>query len=428
MALGSDSWVLASSAFSAGISLLTLAYVARRVGGNEVALWAAALFCLLPTFSWAAGTLRMYSLMPAIGIGCWFANREMLRTGEGRWAAVLIILQAMQAYVHAIGFFFAALFALAALIDQCRSVTRRHFLWWLGVQIVSVVIMAPVVGSALVRGTEPLGGFDIGSMSLMPAQILALWGATPSMLAIGGGTFLFLAAFGMLDRQGRILILSIPVIAMAVCVVTAALGKPMFKPPVFNADLAPFLVLAAAMGIVRCRDSWGRWIGVAGAAAMASGLWYGAVERDIAENYKPAATHLAAQVKPGDMVVIPTPSVYWGILRYAVGPDWGEPLSIMPLQDNESWSRLKQKLGPGLSHALGLNPAADFIESQGVRYVIGADARAAGNNHGRLWLVHRRAYQDRHQEDIALPDLFRQESIQWFGDELSVSLLVPERP
>lgn len=419
---GSDSWVLASSLAGSLLTIAVISSVVFREHGGRAALWAATLFCLLPTFSWSAGSLRMYGLMPAIAVACWFTNRELLRTGRSRWVLAVVVLQLMQAYTHAIGFFFAAFFALAAVVEQRDKLNRRTVVLWGGAQLASLIGMVPVVGSALIRGTEPLAMPSLQSLLSLPAETAAVWGATPGMLVVGGVSFLFLLAFSLLDKAGRIPVLVIPCGALLVCMALSSMGKPMFKPPVFTANLTPFLAIGAAISIAKYRRPGLQLIAAAYAVAMAVALWTGDLNRHAAGNYQPAAQYLASNTRPGDVVVVPTNSVFWGIMRYAVSPRWGRPLAIMQMEDNEQWAKLKEKLGPRWVNRLGLTPVADYVDNEGVRYVIGTDISRHWHGAGRLWIVHRRNYEDRGQEKIALPEPVLQDSVRWFGGELSVGL------
>ena len=200
----------------------------------------------------------------------------------------------------------------------------------------------------------------------------------------------------------------------------------MFKSPVFSANLTPFLAIGTAMGVSRYRAThWGA-LALACAVAMAVGLWTGEVGRETDANYQSAGRFVASHAKPGDVVVVPSVDVFWGIARYAVRPRWGEPLAILPLHANAQWTALKAKLGPRWVALLGLTPTADHIDSQGVRYVIGTEIGPDASGCQRIWVVHRNFFEARGQETIDFATPMHQEFKEAFGKELTVSLLTPE--
>jgi hypothetical protein len=361
--------------------------------------------------------------MPGVAVLCWLANREALRTGRRGWMWATLLLQLGQTYLHAIGFFFAAFFALAALLEQRRNLDRRRLVTWFGVQTLTLLGMLPVIASALVRGTEPLGAPTLSSVLVYPAEALSIWGATPPMLAAGGATFLVLLGLALSAPRNRLATLVICCGPLATAIILGTLGKTIFKPPVFAASITPFLALGAAGNIAWGRTAAYRAVGATCTLVLAAGLWLGTVHRQADETYRPAADYLAANVRAGDVVVIPSPSVYWGILRYAVGPRWGHPLDIMPLQVNSQWTRLTEKLGPVWADRLGLIPKSNLVENGGVRYVIGGDLSRLEPAPARLWVVHRRLYEERGQEAITPSWPTPPVSIERFGNELAVTLM-----
>lgn len=422
--IGSDSWALASSLVAALCSAAVIAFATYHIHGRLAALWATAIFCILPTFAWSAANLRMYGLMPGIAVACWYANREYLRTGRLPWIVGVLALQFAQTYSHAIGFFFATFFALAALLEQWQTTDGRRLRIWMAVQVISLLLMLPVMASALVRGTEPLSTPDLFSLASYPVQLVTVWKGSddPVVVALGGVTFLFLVAFALTNKTSRIAVLVIPCGALLASIIVSGMGKPMFKSPVFTANLVPFLVIGAAVGIAQLRSRTIRSVAIGFVALLIMAKWIGLYKTPIFENYKPAAQYIVANAQPGDIVIVPNVSVFWGIMRYAVGPTWGYPLEIMQLQSNEAWTRLKGRLGPHWVEQLGLNPASDYVVSQGIKYVIGFTAEHHTREFSRAWVIHRNNY----KVTVNLGSPARRKSTEWFGKELTVSMYFPD--
>ncbi len=422
--IGSDKWVLASSLVCALFSAAVIFCVTCLGHGRQAALWATGLFCALPTFAWAAGNLRMYGLVPGIAVACWYANRELLAHGRWGWAAGLVLLQFLQAYTHAIGFFFAAFIALAALIEQWDHADSQRLRIWAVAQTLSLISMLPVVASALVRGTEPLDKPSLFSLVTYPVHLLVPYGVGSDFsFLIGGLSFVLFLLFGSGDKSGRIPQLIITCGALFACIVISSMGKPMFKSPVFTANLVPFLVIGAGIGLSKAQ--WQPWRLIASVyiVFMSFHTWLWVQETRVVGNYQPAGQYLSLNAAPGDVVVVPNVSVFWGIMRYAVGPSWGHPLDVMPLQSKEAWTKLKEKLGPTWVERLSLTPATDHVDHLQVRYVIGNDAHQYMSRSGRTWIVHR----DNYKETVQLAYPARVDKVIWFGKELSVSLALADQ-
>lgn len=143
------------------------------------------------------------------------------------------------------------------------------------------------------------------------------------------------------------------------------------------------------------------------------------------DNYGETGRLVKQMAQPGDIVVVPNNSVYWGVMRYAVGENWGKPLSILPLEPNAQWRGLFNKLGPKWTETLGLHPASDHVVSNQVAYVIGEDARKMTADAQRVLVVQRNGY----PVDVELGARFSRVSVTYpkvatgFGhDDLAVSV------
>lgn len=423
---GSDRWLLASSLVTLLAATGMLAWVAWRTGGRTAALWAVAMFCALPNYAWAGGNLRMYALVPLLALLVWWAHREHLLRGTRGALLAGAVAQLLLAYTHAIEFYFIGFIVLACAAEAWMDRVRSRLNAWVAWQALLFVAMLPLVGSALVRGTEPLAPSSWWLVLLAPAQLVSGWALAndTSALFAGGLVFLALALLCLAHPLGRLLLLAAVLAPVLGAVVVGIAGKPMFKPPVFTANVVPFLVLGAALGAGRLealgRRAW-LWVG-AGATlslAFAAGSWSSRLLPD--ENFAPAARFVAGHVAPGDAVLVPRSSVFWGVARYAVGPAWGSPLSTMP-PSNAMWQSVEQRLGPDRSRMLGLEPKHNVIDFRGVRFVFDTRWPAGEPPPAHLWVVHRFRYTDQ----VTLDAPRRLARVTWFGDEISVSELVPD--
>lgn len=384
-----DQWLLASSLAGAAFSLAVIAVVTYRLYGTRAMYWAVALYALLPAFAWSASTLRMYALLPGLVVLAWYAGLRFLNTGDRRWMLAMVVVELMIIYSHAIGFFFAGLVAIAALVEQYRTAPAgavRH--WWIS-QVLVGLLALPVLASALVRGTEKLPSPDLFYIMTMPGRIIAGWRLEWNHLALAAGSAVFLVLLLLALRQPRARIATIVIVigAMVLAVLVSLAGKSLLKVPVFAASLTPFLAISAAAGIAANTDKLARYLAwlLAVPLAIATPTWAKHLEQP--SGYRPVAEQLMSRVTEGDLVVADNLSAFWGTARYAVGPRWGTPLDVAPLQDNDNWRRLKQKAGPALVEALHLTPKRDFVDHDGVRYVIGNDIAHHMDGRRTIWAL-----------------------------------------
>lgn len=427
LAPASDRWALTSSLVLGLLSAWTLHRVALRYAGARAALWACAFFCVLPTFAWAAGTLRMYSWVPLLALLNWHLGRQLLQGGMNRaggarrgGAVLLVAVQLLLAYSHAIEFLFVGLIAINVCWFDWASADRASRKRWAWSQAVTAVAMLPLPLSALARGTEPLAPSNWTALFRQPAAMIAGWPLEndATVMAVGGIVFAMLALLGAQSPESRRILLGLPVTGLLAAWAIGLMGKPLFKSPVFAANLLPFLAIAAGIGAARLRGGVGR----AGAAAVllllagATLPWSRLMSPG--EQFKPAAQAVAAAARPGDVVVVPNVSVFWGVMRYANTAQWGRPLEVMP-PDNASWEALKRKLGPTWTSRLGLDRTTDRVDAGGITYIVGEPRDVTVPAGGSVWLVQRARY----ASSVGLTQPVRATRTQWFGRELSVQQL-----
>ena len=393
---GSGFWALASSFAFTVISAVVIYRIARAVDGNGAALWATAIFLLLPTTAIGAGNLRMYGLVPALAVGVWYLNVRFLQQPSLWRGVAFVLLELCTAYVHAIEFIFVAFIVLAVAVDRFKASPAKTFKMWIGLQLVAGMAMLPLPLSALMRGTEPLPASSWYSFMTIAGQIVAGGGgADITLLTLAGmAVFVALVVFAMQSKRWRITVLVLPVGVLLAVYIIGFLGKPIFKSPVFSANLLPFLALGAGAGIAHLMDQ-SRRLPMALAAAFTVALaavtipWSSTVVPQ--ESYKAAATFVKEHAKAGDIVIAPHLSVYWGVMFYAEGSEWGPPLTVRPA-DNQQWRNLTAKLGDKLSTALSLYPGKPYVEFGGIKYCVGSDVGACASGAKRAWVVDRRSY------------------------------------
>jgi mannosyltransferase len=432
--LNSDAAVLFNSVVCAFISLAVLFGIARKVYGIKAACYATALYALLPIFAYSGGNLRMYGLVPACVLLVWYANRQWFLRREGKWLAGLVLIEVATSYVHAIEFFFVGFIALAAFAEclyQARQAATANSTkpnaglgTWILAQGVVLILIVPLMGSAVIRGSDSSAPATVLMSLTEPGALIAGW-APASIMSLrlaGLLIFLFLAAAAMLERRSRIRTLVVPIAALAVAIAVSMLAKPMIKVPVFASNLLPFLALGAGAGIAIHGNRYWR----VGAFICMTVLAVGALPlmryQMTTDAFAVAAKQIRQLAQPGDVVVVPKVSIYWGVMRYAVGENWGKPLDVMP-SANAQWESVFRKLGPEKTALLGLVPSSDHVVSHGVTYVVGEDARHLTANANRVWVLHRDGY----NLDVQFGAPFVRKSIVRPADhDLALSLFVSD--
>jgi len=399
----SDGWMLANSLAWHLLSCVTVLLVGRAWQGLGVGLVAAALYALLPQVIGASISLRMYAMVPGLMVLSWWLNYALLTGRERRaWAWwALAAVQLALCYSHAVAFFFAAFAAFAGAM-QAGSERPAHTVWrrwfWVQAGVALLALPLPLLAVARILMVSQAqagegGNSDPGGIVEHFGGMVMGWGLKwPEARLAGAAFFLSAIAVGLWQRSTRWVALGLLVGPYAVAFVVGMFLVPMFKTPVYSAMLVPFACLVLAAGLLRLPG----WLAAAAPAAVLAALAVVAIPastaiHDVRSPYRDIANTLVQQARPGDVVVIPKPYVYWATLRYAVGPQWGSALQVLPAL-NDSWLRLTDKLGPAVTTPLGLIPRTQQVEHRGIVYVIGEDAVAASSSAQKVWFVRRVRY------------------------------------
>ncbi len=409
-----DRWLLANSLAWAALGLVAMFRVARACHGARAAWYATALFAVLPSFAWSAGTLRMYSMLPVLVLFAYEANRRWWIGRAPRALAAMVATEALLVLAHAVEFYFVAFIVAAALAEAAaagrlrapQAGFSRSFGGWLVAQAVVGLCILPFAASALLHGSDASAPGTLLDALAAGGSLIGGWKASSETWVRGGGAVVFLALLGcaLAPRESRWRTLVLPFGALAVAMTLGFVIKPIFKQPVFAANLLPFLALGAGCAAARFRGA--RVVACAIAVLLAALAWPVAQRQAPVEAYAAAAAHVRDGARPGDLVVVPSVSTFWGVMRYAVGPRWGEPMRVGE-KPNAEWSRIYDRLsrifGPAILDRLALVPERNWVDDAGVHYLLDTDAVDASRGAGHVWVV----THDRYAGEVRLAPAWR---------------------
>ena len=397
----SDKGLLLNSLVWHFVSCAVIFWVGRAWLGATAALLAVAFYVLAPQVVSASVSLRMYAMLPALAVGTWWLNVKLLSIDERRWWPWIGVLgfEIALGYSHAIAFYFVAWIVLAAAV-QVYGKQGGKVGWkrWFAIQSFAAVLLLPLLASAVIRISMPGqsdsgGNSDPGGLIAHLGGMVVGWGTKFEYLkGLGAIFFMTAIALGLWNKKSRLMSAVILLGPYTFAAIVALFLAPMFKTPVYSAMLMPFVCLALGGGLVAIGRNWAQWLTTFLLVAMTalvfpvSGKLLG-----LDSPYSQIASNLKGRVEYGDVVVIPKPVIYWATMRYAVGPDWGSPLEVLPAL-NENWARLIGKLDPKIASNLKLFPKTNHVVKDGITYVIGDDAVSESMGAKRVWVVEQTRY------------------------------------
>jgi hypothetical protein len=177
----------------------------------------------------------------------------------------------------------------------------------------------------------------------------------------------------------------------------------------------PILAMAAARGISLTGRVVGGLVGplaqqiTVGCATVLIAIGLGVASLWAAENprkptnYHAAAQEIRANLKEGDVILVPETEAFWGLAWYLIGPSWGSPLAVQdssPESVSEKWARILDWLGPVWCARLNLEPRTRVVSHNGTDLIVGLSDSPRVENAKRLWLVN---YANNRHPHVRLP-------------------------
>lgn len=386
----SDLWLKLNSITWNLAAIASIAVVGRRLYDLPTGLVAAALLALAPASVWIAQEVRPYDWLYVLMIWDLDAVERACRTGFRSRSVLLwvLVISVAVIYSHALGFLIVFLFGVYAAVRLLHDgAGPRGYRNWLLLFAGAAVLAAPPLATDLLRDAN-LGGPDsLSEMALWLPRILLPRGDEPAALLLAATLFLGVVGCGLLIQPTRLMTAVFIVLPLALCALSNAAGAVMFKLNIFSTIVTPFFVLVVARLSLLLRPPL-RWAVVCLCAAL---FTLGSVEylhnRVPTTGFLAASRLIRAHAQKGDIVYVPQQSMFWGMARYLVGPEWGSALAISGTP-NAAWQRMYARLGPRLVRLLYLEPKTQTVMApDGLELLVGPVSLPQIAGARRVWLI-----------------------------------------
>lgn len=387
----SDIWLKLNSVLWSVAALGSLWWTTHRLYGSRAALLATAIFAILPSPTYMADQLRMYTMLATLIIWAFYFASLTFGGGDRSrknlvWLTVLLVAICNTHAIGAIAVFSNGIYALCLMTARPRA--ERAFKPWLLIYGIAALSAAPWIVTSMVHDAN-LSGWS-GIKDFITALAATTLGQVayqqPFLRAPGAVMWLAIVAFGLASRRTRAVTFAFLLLPLLLATAAEFAHKPLFKWNVFSTMAAPFLALLLARGLERPGT---RTLHLLSAACV---LAFFALCIDTrltvreSEGYRALTDLIRANYKQGDIVYAPQPSIFGGLAWYLEGPHWGSPLAIAA-KPSPQWRKVYDKLGPKLVGMLGLEPQTQFIRGKNATLLVGKDSADQAAGAARVWLV-----------------------------------------
>jgi len=314
--------------------IVSVAWLARRLFGDQAGWLAAALYAAMAAPVFLAVQVRMYAMIPTIAVwGFWFHHLASRGRGGRRVQAAALAAEAAIATSHGSGILMLGGLYAYGLWESWRRGNRRLWLLW---RIPSALLVSACCVFALVKWasfghpTRPGPGEIVRGLqwlilnpnaAMSSPELGAAWSVAAWAAWLAWG---WLAFRNTTSRAVALLCVLSP-IALQIAISHAV--RPIWLPRNL-AVVTPFFCLAAAGGAYAARGLALRCLGWLLVALFALS---GVLQQSRAtkgDDFKPAAELTRAWTEPGDLVVFYGIAFDWFCFSwYHRGPDWGDPLA-----------------------------------------------------------------------------------------------------
>ncbi|ABM62318.1 hypothetical protein [Halorhodospira halophila] len=149
---------------------------------------------------------------------------------------------------------------------------------------------------------------------------------------------------------------------------------------------------------------------------MAATLWNNEI-RSKGQDFPSAVAWMQEDAEPGDVIIAPHHTYFWGVSRYWIGPRWGSVMEVQGWPGSERWEQIYEQLGATWRERLRLEGKTRSVAANGREIFIGHRKHSRFEEANRIWIVG-----DGSEELDWLPELgFEEERHRDFRD-LSVRL------
>lgn len=360
----SDRWYILNSTLLSIVSIAVIYEACRRIYDRSVALWAGAIFAVMPLQLFFAENVRMYPMLAILEIGLWYVLQAMVRdrhASRGRLVAALCLGLAVT-LTHGLGFFVAFFLFLHAAVRLRQGVSGRDLLFLIATYlVVALAAVYPVVIGAI-RQTEGITGFDLPTIGIhLTLTLLGLefpWPTVAGFLMLP--LVVLLPLFEPRARWiGGVLVLLPFLVLLAI----SLLAKPVFIYRTLGLFL-PFLAISLALyadAVFKAR----RIVQRMAVSAIALVMLAGGINYTISFEKRGYREIVAAWEagSPADAVLLTNgPSEFWAVLRYLnKGEGRRSALEVQaPVRDG--MLRIKQKLESVGAASLGLFGRSNYAQ------------------------------------------------------------------
>ena len=399
----SDVW-LALNAVMWSIATVVLVYFATlRRWGQQAALAAMALCAVIGGEVFYAHELRMYSMLSALVLLSWMAADRLLADYSNRTAWPLIGLLVSMGCLHSASLIpISAALIYVAPVGHAR-VTVLHFRIWLLICAIVGATLIPWIINASLRTVGQTSGVTLAAV----LETVKSWLIGPDFLidmlqiplVVQVGCILLLmaaliAAVLWAPASTRIVLAFIvwPLLFTAlVCLV-----KPVWYYKIFSFCI-PFICIAIGLlldAVLKKLAGRTLRIVITGLATLSLAVWavgiHAANTVPRKTEYRKTAEYLRQHAQQGDIVWAPEYAAFWGMTRYLVGSNWGNPLDIQdPVNPDRSrrWPEIYRKLGPERLEQLNLTPKTRRLGGFQVPVFVGWTALPEALTAKAVWVV-----------------------------------------
>lgn len=164
----SDRWFIMNSTLQSIAAIAVLFMSCRKIFGFGPAIWAAAIFALMPLQLFFAENVRMYPMVMILAIGLWYVLQRIEQDGRAStrhlWAVLGLGLALT--FTHGLGFFVAFfLFLSTALRLMYLAHRREMFRLIAAYALVALGALYPLA-IGVIRQTEGIAAWDLPTIGI----------------------------------------------------------------------------------------------------------------------------------------------------------------------------------------------------------------------------------------------------------------------
>jgi len=364
----SDPWLLTSSYFTHTLTIILSFYYILIKSNWKYAIGGGVLVMFTPLLFEYSNMLRMYSWLAFLNILLVIVTDRLLCQGSYTKRNIVIysVVALFITYSHAIGILFVFFHFLFYFISTINFANSKDMFRCVLLNAAIAIASIPAVINTLIRSVSHTQSPDFFSAI---KSFIGIYSGQQSLQLMTGLVLAILLHISLINKNVRSMAIAFVILPIIIFGIISFLFKPMWLDKNFS-FMVPISICVFVLGVSFAKSNLLKIVGIVSLSFLfvisVTNAFFIKAKPSLAieTSYKEIIEYVNKKSKTNRICVMTTGTMpmFWTILRYTHGPDWGNPLAVQPVP-NDNWKNYLSKLPTSVTSSLMLSNQPNYKNS-----------------------------------------------------------------